>query len=157
MNGTQLRRPECVGDGKSTSETVIESFDERHHALVADPPVRRDDRSRARLKQRRRQSLHPLAADQHASGRTTRREHDQVRIERECREVAGSHEPVLAIAGCECERGARQRLLIDERVGSQMQHAVLSQVSVSEERGCRVTTESYIGGGRVPRNETRFA
>ena len=63
----------------------------------------------------------------------------------------------LAIAGCEDECGARQRLLIHERMRGQMQHAILPQVSVSQERGGRIAAEPYLGSRRIPRDETRLA
>ena len=93
----ESRRPQGVGHRQSAREAIVESLDERHYSLVADSPIRRHDRPRAGLKQRRGQPLHAFAAHQNAAGGTTRRQHDEIGVQRKRGEVAGSDESIVFI------------------------------------------------------------
>ena len=123
-DGRELRRAERIAHRRAACQPIVQVMDQLNRTSVADPPLGRDHRPRARFEQRRGESLQPLARHHHAAGRSAGRQHDEIRVEPERGDVRRREEAILPRPGRQGERRARERALVHQRMRGQVDHAV---------------------------------
>ena len=142
--------------GAPRGERVVQVAHQAHRAPVADPPLGGDHRPRARLEQRRREPLQSFARDHHPTRRAAGRQHHQVGVELERRQVRRREEAILARAGRQRERGAGERVLVHQRVGGEVDHPEPVDRRALEPRFAGVAPEPDLRAGGVARHVAGF-
>ncbi len=99
MQGLELGPMQGISHRRAAGQVAIERLDQPHRTPVAHLPLSGNHRASPGLEQWGGETLNPLTLDNHAARRATGREHHQIGVEVERRQLAGPHQPTLAPAG----------------------------------------------------------